>query len=97
MGWISLPTRHTARTVKTCHWCGEQIQQGQLLVQWCGTTDGEFWVVKVHPECHAAWQALPPDERHEVYQGEFSRGCKCEQGHCKCSRQQRADIDNPTG
>ena len=93
MTCISGPRTHTARTAKTCHWCGEQIEQGQLFVQW---TDGKFWVIKVHPECHDAWQKLPPDEQHEVYQGEFSRGCKCEHGLCKCSRQQQTDTDNPT-
>jgi len=94
MTCISGPRTHTARAARTCHWCGEQIEQGQLLVQWCGMTDGESWVIKVHPECHDAWQKLPPDEQHEVYQGEFSRGCKCEHG--LCSRQQQTDTDNPT-
>ena len=81
--WVSAKTRRTARVATVCYWCREPIKPERQYIQWCGKSCGEFWIVKVHPECHAAWQSLPSGEQ-EIECGEFARGCTCERDRCKC-------------
>ena len=77
-------TTQTARTQHRCHWCGERIVPGEEYVRWLWKDHREVSATKAHSECFSAWGLLPPDESEEVMEGQYSRGCTCANGDCRC-------------
>ena len=81
MTMIGDKTRQTARKTHRCWWCGCGIQPGEEYIKWIWKERYEYVPIHVHADCHEVWQDLQPDE---VMAGEFSRGCGCANGDCRC-------------
>ena len=79
---IGTATKPVARKQHECWWCGETIKPKEKYARWLWE-DGELLVIKVHIECREAWSTLPSDSNSTGY-GEFSRGCCCDRGACRC-------------
>ncbi len=67
---------HTRRAAKRyrCYYCAQRIEVGEKHVYAVGTTDGDFWSMRAHPECDAYAQEhwdYGDWECHEP--GEFTR------------------------
>lgn len=75
-------TTPKARKEHDCFWCGEIIFKHETYARWVWKND-VVETIKVHTECKDAWDSLPASE-NEIWFGEFSRGCTCEHGQCKC-------------
>ena len=65
------------RQAKLCVWCGRLINAGENAAGQAVIDGGEFYVARMHPECHAAndaWfdQVGRQDEAPEA--SEFGRG-----------------------
>ena len=88
MTMIGIPTTQTARKNHTCWWCAESITTGNTYSRWLWKDGSTLSAVKVHPECRQAWRDC--DDADEVTFGEFSRGCTCENGNCRCKAKQPA-------
>jgi len=73
-----------ARKEHNCSWCGELIEVGQPY----NSYRLEEMTVKMHPECYTALGEAADEEGGwiEFCPGDFSRGCTCESGHCRCPR-----------
>ena len=84
MTMIGDKTRQTARKQHQCWWCGCGIQPGESYFRWLWNNRVECVPISVHPECELAWKRLPSDET-DVQEGEFSRGCTCANGDCRCA------------
>ncbi len=69
-----------------CHWCGEAIEPGESYNRWTWKDGREIHDVKAHPECVEAWNNLEFGE-DEVGFSEFSRGCTCQSGDCRCGEE----------
>lgn len=80
--------RRKARKSHQCWWCGENIVPGETYERWMCEDFGEVGEVKCHEDCNLAWQrGLKEDFWHyseSVAEGEHTRGCLCERGHCEC-------------
>ena len=68
-----------------CWWCGQSIDVGTRYDGW-KYFDDRIVSVKVHVECHSAWNAASSacDGDYECLLGEHSRGCACPAGDCQC-------------
>ena len=73
-----------ARKAHRCFWCDELIAKGETYHTWTCFDAGDILVIKVHIECHAAWNTLGRYDRDEVDRGSYNRGCTCENGRCEC-------------
>ena len=65
------------RKAKLCVWCGRLINAGESAASQAVICDGEFYIAKLHPECHAANDAWfdPVGRQDEAPDtGEFGRG-----------------------
>ncbi len=47
---------HTRRAAKPhrCYYCAQQIARGEVHGYRIGTSYGDFWTMRFHPECDAA-------------------------------------------
>jgi hypothetical protein len=79
-----------ARKAHVCWWCGEAIERGSRYATWA-CVDSGILRVKVHLECHAAWNDLEYFDNEVVGFGEFARGCCCAAGQCKCGSNQKGE------
>ncbi len=54
MSWaLSSKNGVRSRKPKRCCLCGEIIAVGELKDTRSGVSDGSFWTMHMHPECHA--------------------------------------------
>ncbi len=51
MSFISDDTEHTARKAYRCAMCESRINIGQRYFRRVGAEDGDFWTMRMHPEC----------------------------------------------
>ena len=51
----------TTRKKAICVWCGETIHPGEKSHVWTWIEDGHPGTVRVHPECHEAWDGTIRD------------------------------------
>lgn len=80
MSLLGLASEVKARKPHWCWWCGEAIERGAKYFRWTWSDGDGLLTCKAHPECREAWFELG----EEVEFAEFSRGCCCERGFCKC-------------
>lgn len=65
-----------ARKPHRCDLCGERINAGELYDKRSGVDSGDFWTMRVHPECHAYENspgAVDPYWYDCVYEPAFDR------------------------
>ncbi len=67
---------HTRRAAKPhrCYYCAQRIAVGEVHGYRTGTTDGDFWTMRFHPECDAFAQKHWKRDDWEFHEpGEFVR------------------------
>jgi len=81
-------TTRKARKPHDCYWCREKIMKGTRYDRWCCIYDGQPGEIKVHQECHEAWQKGMEEDHHQysedVEPNEHMRGCLCAAGEGVC-------------
>lgn len=77
-----------SRKRRQCDWCGEWVEIGEPYRAYSYRDEGEQCRVTMHPECCEAMQRLSIENRGWIDwgPGEFSRGCNCQSGDCKCQK-----------
>ena len=80
MSTLHEPRQQTARKPYACWWCGETINAGEHYWRWTWKDGRELLTCSVHPECYEVWCG----ELVEPTFAEFSRGCLCQRGFCRC-------------
>lgn len=58
MSFSSEMRTKAVRKQHRCDACPAPIEIGQPMIKWAGTTDGDFGILKYHPECREAEIAL---------------------------------------
>lgn len=85
MSWFSEPKRVICRKRCVCAWCGTYIQPGEKKASYFYRMDGDHGNVKMHSGCYDAMGREDPEIlRDGLMLGEYSRGCTCENGDCRC-------------
>lgn len=69
-----------ARKCHQCSYCGTRIEVGETYKRYRWHEDGAVATVKIHPECHDAFNRLSLDDQQKGFcTGDNPRGCNC--GH----------------
>lgn len=74
-----------SRKQRPCDWCGEAIEVGGSYNRygWRDGCSGGF--CSMHPECYdASCELGKRDGEFQFMPGDFTRGCCCASGDCKC-------------
>ena len=84
-----------ARKKHQCSWCGEEIQTGETYARYVFFGGDVPGTVKMHQECRVAMRGYSAQNRGwiEWQDGEFSRGCACENGRCECNKQTTGESE----
>jgi hypothetical protein len=89
--------RHKARKQHVCSGCGFPIEKGDIYSGFCGVSDGEFFIEKLHKDCYEIFcelfQDFDDDEWSWNEMSEEWREYKC----CKCDRKESCDEDEVEG
>jgi hypothetical protein len=77
-----------SRKPRVCDWCGEAIAVGEPYEGYGYNTGYDRGYVTMHPECMRAMEPLAVEEGSGMTWdvGEFSRGCGCQRGDCRCEK-----------
>ena len=78
MSFSSDPVDVKASKTHRCHWCGENIEKGEVYARWfCSESSS---TIKVHQECMEAWGKVssltPDDEMWYEVPGDYDYGEK---------------------
>lgn len=77
-----------ARKRKQCDWCGEWIEIGDPACRYLWKDGADLLPCRMHPECFGASCDATSEfgYDYEFQPGQFSRGCSCDRGRCRCAK-----------
>jgi hypothetical protein len=78
------------RKRRVCDWCGEPIEAGEPYTAYRWRNRGDAGSCYMHPECIEASKRAAEDVNDPLYEfspGDFSRGCTCAHGDCRCEKE----------
>lgn len=74
-----------SRKTRVCSWCGEAIEIGSPYERYEWRADFDHGTETMHPECNSAMKlTVMIDGEIFFSHGDFSRGCGCPHGDCRC-------------